>query len=138
MTDATLDVVRIRQGRKEDQVFIIDSWLESYRLSRWAKKVPGPIYYREHKARVLETLRSSTVLVACDKEQDDHLVGWCAYDTRALHYVYVKGQMRRFGIARELIQPCRGVVKLHTHETSHGAVARLRACLHSMFNPYLF
>lgn len=96
---------RIREARASDVGFVTDAWRESY-------YVGGPSvqyadrddYRRKMTAMFSEMLRDAAVLVACDSEDEDTLIGFAAHTKGTLHYVYIKADFRKMGIARALCE----------------------------------
>lgn len=119
--------VLIRPATLEDRSFIIDSWLRSYRNSEFGRRIPDDVWYAAwgHGGFVEAAVSvPGSVLVACLPSDPSFVYGFraCGYGYQpdpamgVLHYVYVKKDFRRAGIARQLlaggVYPC-GV----THET---------------------
>lgn len=134
--------VRFRLAMPGDAAFIADSWLKSYRKS--AEKVPGPVYYAEHRYIVENLLPRCSVQVAHHVEDVHQILGWCAVQplplksgntVRVLHYAYTKQPFRRLGVCRRLLAGLVGVGDFYSHHTQPGeAIARK---LGLVFNPYL-
>jgi hypothetical protein len=85
----------IRELRIEDHSFIVGAWVSSF-LERVRAVVA---------ADAKRALRESIVTVACDRQDPDTLCGFAAVDGDSLLYTYVKGPLRREGIARALLEP---------------------------------
>lgn len=87
--------------------FIIDAWKRSF---EGAPAVRGADreHYRVEMTRAIRRLcERATVRVACDPNDEDTLVGFCAFtspdpDHAELHYAYVKKDFRGIGVMREL------------------------------------
>ena len=102
---ATAIPVEIRPSRREDEHFILSSWINSARGSGFAKCV-SPTEYHEGQRRVATgLLQSHGAIVACDPEDQDVIYGWACVDpVGVLHFAYVKHDLRRAGIARRLLE----------------------------------
>lgn len=84
------------------------SWKGSYRdqgLLTWAPKKP---YYRMMDQRVAGLVSPETVLVAANPMSDNHLLGWACCSEGVAHYVWVRHQYRRIGIASRLLDAMLG------------------------------
>lgn len=140
----------IRNAGKADVPLITSNWLNSYRHAPAVETVPNTLYFR-HQHKVLEDiLPSAIVLVACDSTDPNHVAGWlCAeFMERVLviHYVYVKGALRKEGIGKLLFKTIREL-----QETTYGekpdpffffthrvnVSKRGMAALGGIYNPYL-
>lgn len=100
--------VNIRPAREGDFPFVAHTWVHSYREeSKMAKSVPPAVYFPNQHALVDRLLKQSEVMIACDKEDDNHLYGWvCSQRWKGLevfHYAYVKKPFRGFGLGKILI-----------------------------------
>lgn len=117
---------RLREWKPTDDVaFVGNAWRESYYVGG-----PGVQYAdRDHfKAEMQRTfaalLPSARVLVACDREDEDTLLGFVAANGSELLYVYVRGgpdvmNVRRQGIARELVEAI-GPIRSYMFKTIAG------------------
>lgn len=108
--------VTLRPALPTDRGFVVDSWLRSYAGSPMAE-LAGRAYWTGHK-RVVERIlaEGAPVHVACSIDDPGTLFGWaCKGD--ALHYVYVKREFRRFGLARSLLRGMTGAV-VYSHRTT--------------------
>lgn len=112
---ATVDVPRvaIRELRLADQAFVYGTWLQGhYEKSLWAKGMEWEAYKNYHHAVVERLLYqgAARTLVACAPEEPDQIFGYCTYNWSntvwppVLHYLFVKGPLRRFGIANKLME----------------------------------
>lgn len=104
----TIPELRLRQGRKADVRFITNSWLKSYRDSWAVKGCPNDLYYKYQHKVIEALLPSSGVLVLCDTQDEDHIVGWMVYQRAhglvLVHYLYVKYPFRKHGFARQMVE----------------------------------
>lgn len=104
---------RIRDVRDSDRAFVVDAWLNSYRVRLMAKV----------EREIRNCARSARIKIACDRNDDDVLHGFAALDSDALHYAYVKEALRGEGIARALLEP--ESIGSYTFRTDAG-ISRLR------------
>lgn len=89
--------VAIRLGRPSDLAYVVDSWVK--RGHDRGERM------RDATARVRAILaRPDSVLrVACLPDDEDAIIGWAAIEGSKLHYVYVRKEARKQGIARLLL-----------------------------------
>lgn len=106
--------ILIRPARLSDTPFILASWLNHYKNhSYFAKRISGKIFYPAHEKVVKHILAKpgATMLLAVDPARDDGpevLLGFmiyeaCEFERPVIHFVYVKQDFRRMGIAASLI-----------------------------------
>lgn len=116
----------VRPAVVEDTPFILNSWLKRYRDAVHPRLISDKAYYEVQHAVIRKILAAPglKVLVACDKEDANHIYGYCVAETLAegwdiVHWVYVKGPFRRFGIGKTLIKDATaGTQKVHySHRT---------------------
>lgn len=106
----------IRKPSAEDGAFLIDSWLKSYNEQIGYHDRKGG-YWRAQKILIGHIFERSKVLVAVrhdmppGKDIIGYAVGEPGHDL-SLHYVYVKKQHRRAGVANAMLShlraQCRG------------------------------
>lgn len=107
----------LRSGLPSDHPFVVDSWVKSYQsycLTRDCEHCGGAgrIYrgqrfLRGHKRLIREILArpATALLVACHPEDSDVILGWAVTEAGVVHYVFVKRDVRRVGIAKALLAP---------------------------------
>ena len=98
----------IRNLLPADEPFIVDSWVEANRETARAQDA-GSVYYAEQKALVRDLISRPTVTtrVAHVPDDVDAILGWCVFDfgpKTVVHYVYVKRNARKLGVARALLE----------------------------------
>ena len=96
----------IRDARVEDVPFVLSSWVQSF----WSdgacvSGIPKSVFQRAHHSLAERAISRSDVLVACLPNYHDVILGWVSVERnpQRLHYVYVKENFRRQGIARDLL-----------------------------------
>ncbi len=140
-TETLDDFVIFRPMVADDAAFIFDSWLKSYRDSEFAMRVRGPLYRAQQHDLIEKLLRRGHGVVAADAEEPWHIVGYVAGEAfgalTCIHYLYVKQNFRRKGIARKLYDfaSLGASAVQHSHDTDDGRKVAKR--LGSVFNPYL-
>lgn len=104
MTDDVRDLVALRPARETDVDFIMDVWLKHYRDH--AKKVRNTEYYDGHREAIrrLFARDKTQLIVACNRESTDVVLGWLCFDDSTVHYAYVKYDFRRSGVIWMLLQ----------------------------------
>src|SRR5690606_11409116 len=90
--------VTLRTVIQGDLPFIASGWLRSNKRGLYKKLEPRLYYYWHHKM-IAALIPVSTVIVACDVDDPDHIFGFvCAqYDAPPIltvHFVYVRDQWR--------------------------------------------
>lgn len=96
----------IRAYEPGDLRFVVGGWHASNRYAPASQGVKHAIY-EEDRWRIEDTIGRSDVLVATTAEDTNALFGFACYQTGPdrprIHYVYVKRDARRLGIARALL-----------------------------------
>jgi len=100
---------QFRSIKPSDFNFILNSWLRSYRNSKFTKHLSNEKYYQSQSELIIHLLGNSTVLVAASIDDPDRIYGYAlgnmAPDATGywLQYAYVKHLYRRLGIATQLV-----------------------------------
>ena len=101
-----MTAVLIRRGVKADVPLIASSWLKAFRAGPAVECVPNTLYFRAQHRMLEQVIPGSILLVACNEEDPNQILGWCcaivAQGALILHFMYVKGTFRGFGIARKM------------------------------------
>lgn len=98
----------IRDLKKEDAPFIFDSWMRSWRVSKYAGCIPNNLFYSTTRANIEHLIaRGSIVKVACLDTNPDAILGWVCYETlpdtsSCVHYIYVKDPYLKLGVGEAL------------------------------------
>ncbi len=127
----------IRDLVADDRNMILSSWLRSFRNNGdWPRHVDSATYYANHQRIVAALLEECDVRVAFAKDDPNLLQGWCGVDGYIVHYVFVKEQYRKMGIAKRLLEDVGGNV-VYTHWTRTvkelSLAGKLQGWIH---NPY--
>ena len=102
---------RIRRMQPGDLHFVLDSWLRSHRPDH--PNLKQQQFFTLFRPLVTKVLAKpeTRVLVACDPEDERHIVGWLAYtppidpiDRTTVHYAYVRSVYRGYGCGRALAE----------------------------------
>lgn len=134
-------MIKIRLAEDSDANLIINSWMESYRHSEFAKFMTKFTYNINHRALVLEALKRSDVYCAVAKDDADQIYGWVCIEpgsVQCLHYIYVKQPFRELDIAHKLL--AHAIQKDATFSFSHLAQDGMAKYLFSeaVYDPYRF
>ncbi len=97
----------IRDYTDADRSYVISTWLSNYGPHAKENLTPREwsTFRTDHDAKIKTALLSGMrVLIAYDDEHPIVIIGWIAFGPEpVLHYVYVRNQMRRQGVARALL-----------------------------------
>lgn len=135
-----MNAIIIRPAVDSDVPFFYSALLQSHFYSAHAARcIPADIYYSEHKRVLQSRFRNGAhLLVACLKEDPQVILGFMFYEQHIIHYIYVKKDFRKFGIARRLLEfseyPAPYVV---THWTSDLTEVCIKYPNRFIYNPYL-
>lgn len=96
--------IEYREGEPEDNNFIINSWIKSYRKY---SSVSNDVYYVEQEKLIKSILKRNwtSVNIACNPEDYGQIYGYIVTDAAAVpivHYCFVKQVFRGMGIATHL------------------------------------
>lgn len=95
----------IVEGIGDARSLVYSTWLRSYEHSSpMTKQIPRKVFFAEHH-KILDGIfaRNPTVRMAVMPEDPSVVFGWAVYEPGTLHYVYVKPDFRKHGIARALL-----------------------------------
>lgn len=99
-----------------DQAMVYIDWLRSYQPSLDVRGT-GPTEYRDGMGRrILRLLAASQTAIAVHASYPTAALGWCCFAGDAVHFVYVKSEARRKGIAHELLASI-GEPRRYSHRT---------------------
>lgn len=100
--------MKLDAPRADEFNFIFDSWARSFQKSKWAGCIPNNMYDSVSRAASSEIIdRGARVTVAVEEMDDGtrNIVGYSVSEPakKVVHYIYVKRQLRGFGIGRRLM-----------------------------------
>ena len=91
----------IRKIKPLDHDFIYHSWLHSVKCP--TKAVTGMT-----RCLIDDLVRQDAIQVWCPDDDPDHIIGWMAHgtleETPLLHFIFVKKNFRKNGVARDLLR----------------------------------
>lgn len=100
--------IQFRFAAKEDESFIYNSWLKSFRDSDSVKHITNTVFYKRHHALIEKLMTKSSVLLAVNPEDPSQIMGYVCFDViddvLLLHYVYVKQTYRSLNVATSLLK----------------------------------
>jgi len=108
----------IRPATIGDTNFIATTWLKSYRAH---SSLPSDVFWSDFGHRglvrsiIAEAIEDGNAIV-CGVENSDAILGWLVADNLAIHYVYVRAESRRYGVATQLLA-MRPHLNVRTHST---------------------
>lgn len=115
--------VEIRWATSRDLPFITSSWLKSFRDGYFARNIPNNVFYHNHHKVLENLLPRCAVLVACNSDDPDQVLGWAAAEIMdgalVLHYIYVKQAFRGWKVARRLWEVLKTDAKVNATVVTH-------------------
>lgn len=151
MSEGDLKLIELRAYRESDLAYIANSWLEDYLSSHFIKDkkkqlskatyvamMPRELYYKEQRARIEKILAKSSILVACNAEDENQIFGFVIYrfigEIGLISWAYVRPVYRGFGIMKKLLDKI-GPMDVITHVTPLRRWALRRFEL--IYNPFM-
>jgi GNAT superfamily N-acetyltransferase len=141
----------LRPMQAQDIPFITNSWLKSYDESPFRFDVSETEYYALHHAVLEQIFKRAQVIVAVDtrppalRKQRGDIMGYLCADAESppyvLHFIYVKADHRREGVARALVDAWLGddatAPVYYSHRTNAGEACAAHLFTVAEHNPYL-
>lgn len=134
--------VRVREMFPEDENFIYNSWLKSYRNARAVRNMENPAYFKEQGKLIRDMLDTCNVTVVCNQNDSTQILGYMVSQNLAgilcIHYLYIKQPYRGNGLAKMLVKARGheiGKPGVYTHHTALSD--RLSGKFRFMYNPYI-
>jgi hypothetical protein len=138
MTTMTAESIIIRPFNVEsDKSFILASWLRGlFYGGSWFSEIPKDVFmynYHDFLENLLASSRT-TVKIACLESDNDVIIGYAVFASQdnALHWVHIKKNFRKIGVAKKLIPES---TKTATHANKVGM--SIIKTLGWSFNPFL-
>lgn len=98
--------VRIREAIQPDMPFVYSSWLRQHSYSAFASGIPKATFFSNHRKIISKLVEKSDVYIACDPADMGIMYGFICgeqHEWPLLHYAFVKGRFRRYGIFKMLL-----------------------------------
>jgi len=117
------DILLLRDPKEEDEAFVFATWLQQVLTNtRWRHGVDKQNFYNYREILIAILKKPSVkVTVCCLKDDPDIIVGYSVYEKNPtdtiLHFVYVRSDWQRQGIARDI---CPKHITVITHLTKIG------------------
>lgn len=132
----------LRPHTQDDIPFLIDSWGSSYYKGTQAYRLLSPKEFHSFHRPIRERFfqrPTATVIVACAKEDNWHILGWVGVEVLSnsivLQYLYVKAAFKDKGVAQDLInrviQPDSNVIYTHLTERAAKIISRKMNVFHN-------
>lgn len=121
--------IKLRVYRPSDKAFLYSTFLRGvYYGSEFYSLIEKESFFK-HYEHVLDGLvkRPSTMVsIACLEDEPDVILGYAIYSTSApvLHWVFVKDNFRKQGVAKQLLHDVK--INVTTHLTTVGNSIRLK------------
>jgi GNAT superfamily N-acetyltransferase len=100
----------IRNYETTDFPFVINSWLNSSHELFPARKVNKKYYNKINTPIIASLISGISIAVASNPDDKNHIFGYLAYeqlqDEFIIFWIYVKRELRNFGIGKKLIETC--------------------------------
>lgn len=130
--------LRIRTLKTDDVHFILSSWLMSNYALMIGRRPNKSVYYSVHQMLAKRALENEATLIACNKEDEDQIIGWINFGDNFLNYVYTKETFERMGIADALLAQTGLTDHLVCTHCTYQFQEKLGKKYKTSFNPYLF
>lgn len=128
----------IRPALPTDMPFIYATWLNhQYEGASWFRCIPRSIFKKNYRRIIDDIIRNkaSSIHICCLEDDYDVILGYAVtqriHGGHALHWIFVKEDWRRNGIAKKLIPDSIQVV---THLTDHAKRIKPKSWI---YNPFL-
>lgn len=109
----------IRKAVSSDHVFIMDSWMRSYRKSP-DSNLADCLFFPAYRATAGKLLQTAQVDVMVVPDNQDTILAYIVYEPGVIHWIYVKRDYRDSGLARLLIEKGPGHKSVVTMTTPLG------------------
>jgi len=105
----------------QDRALVIDTWCRSYHAhaSCWMGFVSCDTFVTCYRPTVERLLCESFTRVACLPGEESAVIGWACVRGKHLHYVWVRGDWRKEGVATDLLRDLAADPIRYTHETDY-------------------
>lgn len=105
--------ISVRPFKPADLSLVFDSWLNSWRTSRYAGTIPNHLYFETQRAMVEGLLqRGAGVHIVHPEPDPDHILGWVCFEQKGevavLHYLYVKDPYLKWPVEALLLDSLPG------------------------------
>ncbi len=84
----------LRPMRDSDRAYVLHSWRTTFDGAPAVRGADRDHYWEEMGRVIARLLKTATTLVACDRDDDDTIVGWIAFTDHEFHYGVIKDIFR--------------------------------------------
>jgi len=119
----TSDLWMLRPAIESDRHFILDTWYRAH--PPLFRGVSGRVYFNGQSRLIKRLYDQCAAYVACYAGDSDLVLGWSVTSASAVHYVWVREDFRRQGIARALLTPYIGKPTIYTHPPNRAYIRDL-------------
>jgi hypothetical protein len=131
------DLISFREPEENDLNFIFSSWKQSLRDGNpFYSAIDHDVYF-EKSEPVIQSILSRPdcrVKIACLKDDPEVILGYCVFENKIVHWVYIKEVWRRIGLSSDLLPKDFDTT---THFTDRGLKILLKKYPNVKFNPFL-
>jgi GNAT superfamily N-acetyltransferase len=97
------DEIVLRPMEDGDFEYILKSWLRAHCHGSKEAQLAGKSYWTEHRQLVMNLLGRAATLVATWSKDPHLVIGFTTTEAGKVHFVYVRRNFWRMGIARRLL-----------------------------------
>ncbi len=103
-----MPAIDFRSATTSDVPFLLDSWMKSWRTTKWAGCIRNDMYYEVQRSTIEGLIaRGAEFIIACSAKNPDNILGWICHEpgqqATVIHYLYVKDPYVRLDIQRQLL-----------------------------------
>lgn len=124
-------MIFVRAMTAADRPFVFGTWLASYQQALDVRGVRPDTYKAGMTARIAALLARGRTVVAVETAAPTAGLGWCCSEGDTVHFVYVKRDARRHGVATAMLPP---EARAYSHRTY--LVQHLRRAATMQFDPF--
>ena len=130
-------VPQVRRLAPEDLGFVFSTWLKHLKQhSHLTRNISNTVFFPHYHKTIEKLLARSIVVVAHQPDEPNTILGYAVLEPPTIHWVYVKGPWRRFGIAKLMLSGIDLPNCSFTHWTNDIEPLREKYPL-AVYNPYL-
>lgn len=131
--------ILLRQMRESDLNFIVHSWVNKTRYLKENNEIDHTSFFSFQRSLIKKILPMSETIVICNKDEPDHIFGFCVYrklaDYPVLSMLYVKDAYRNLGLENLLVESILKPVTIMT--TNMFWLKNIFPKIHFQYNPFL-
>lgn len=138
-----MEGLKIRPMRDGDMEFVKSSWLKNYKnSSSFAKRITHDVFFKWHGAIVDSILArpQTEILIATLPDEEGVILGFFVVEkqglSRVAHYLFVRREWRKLGLARALIEASGDSAFVFTHWTDPMDSISNRKDITLVYDPY--